>query len=411
MQAVTDALADITETELDRPAPDGGWTARDVAHHLPDSETNGYIRLRRLIAEDDPVIVGYDQDEYARRLHYDRPIAGSLAVLAAVRASSLELLGSLTPDEWARTGQHSDSGRYSVDDWLGIYTRHPHDHAGQIRRARGWERMVTVPGGSLFVQQEGSGPPVVLLHAAIVDSRAWDAFVPGLTVRGYRVIRYDRRGFGRSTTEDVPYSNRADLAAVLDAVGVERAVVVGNSQGGQIALDMAIEHPERVAAVVSVAGGLGGYEPEPTPAEAELYEQLERLEGSGDAEAIAAFDSDIWVNGPGQARDRAPAHIRDAVREMDHANWDPPRITGQPIRLEPSAAARLDKLVAPVLVVAGSLDVSDAWLTAEHLAAHTPNARAVLLPDVAHMVGMEAPSELARLVDEFLATTGDSRPA
>ena len=118
MQAVRDALADITDADLDRPAPDGGWTARDVAHHLPDSETNGYIRLRRLIAEDDPVIVAYDQDDYARRLHYDRPIASSLAVLAAVRASSLELLEALTPEEWARSGQHSDSGRYSVDDWL-----------------------------------------------------------------------------------------------------------------------------------------------------------------------------------------------------------------------------------------------------------------------------------------------------
>jgi hypothetical protein len=140
MQAVSDALADITDTDLDRPASDGGWTAREVAHHLPDSETNGYIRLRRLIAEDDPVIVGYDQDEYARRLHYGRPIASSLAVLAAVRQSSLDLLESLTPDEWLRAGRHSDSGSYSVDDWLDIYARHPHDHAGQIRRARGWER-------------------------------------------------------------------------------------------------------------------------------------------------------------------------------------------------------------------------------------------------------------------------------
>ena len=85
-RAVLDALADITDAELDRPAPDGGWTAREVAHHLADSETNGFIRLRRLIAEDDPVIVAYDQDEYARRIHYDRPIASSLAVLAAVRA-------------------------------------------------------------------------------------------------------------------------------------------------------------------------------------------------------------------------------------------------------------------------------------------------------------------------------------
>ena len=81
MRAVLDALADITDAELDRPAPDGGWTARDVAHHLADSEANGFIRLRRLIAEDDPVIVAYDQDLYARQLHYDRPIASSLAVL------------------------------------------------------------------------------------------------------------------------------------------------------------------------------------------------------------------------------------------------------------------------------------------------------------------------------------------
>ncbi len=136
--AVLDALADITDAELDRPAPDGGWTARDVAHHLADSETNGFIRLRRLIAEDDPIIVAYDQDEYARRIHYGRPIASSLAVFAAVRMSSLELLEALTPDEWQRSGQHSDSGHYSVDDWLAIYSRHPHDHADQIRRARGW---------------------------------------------------------------------------------------------------------------------------------------------------------------------------------------------------------------------------------------------------------------------------------
>ena len=139
LRAVLEALADITDAELDQPAPDGGWTARDVAHHLADSETNGFIRLRRLIAEDDPVIVAYDQDLYARQLHYDRPIASSLAVLGAVRASSLELLEALTPEEWARSGQHSDSGRYSVDDWLGIYASHPHDHAAQIRRARGWE--------------------------------------------------------------------------------------------------------------------------------------------------------------------------------------------------------------------------------------------------------------------------------
>lgn len=131
-----DAVAGITEAELDRPQASGGWTARQVIHHLADSEAMAYIRLRRLLAEDLPVIRGYDEPEWARRLHYDRPIEASLAVTAAVRASSLELLGALTPAEWERTGTHSESGAYSVTRWLRIYAGHTHEHADQIRKAR-----------------------------------------------------------------------------------------------------------------------------------------------------------------------------------------------------------------------------------------------------------------------------------
>jgi hypothetical protein len=134
--AVEDALAAITQDELDRPGPDGGWSARQVAHHLADSEARAYVRLRRLIAEDEPVILGYDEPEYARRLHYDRPIQSSVGVLRAVRAASLELLESLTDEEWERRGSHSESGPYSVDDWLRIYASHSHDHAAQILEAR-----------------------------------------------------------------------------------------------------------------------------------------------------------------------------------------------------------------------------------------------------------------------------------
>jgi hypothetical protein len=131
------ALAGVTEEELDRPPGDpDAWTARQVAHHLADSEAMAYIRLRRLIAEDAPVIAAYDEPEWARRLHYDRPIAASIAVLAAVRASSLELLERLPDAEWRRAGTHSDSGPYAVDDWLRIYAGHSHDHADQIRAAR-----------------------------------------------------------------------------------------------------------------------------------------------------------------------------------------------------------------------------------------------------------------------------------
>jgi hypothetical protein len=134
---VEDALAGITDEELDRPpANPDDWTARQVAHHLADSEAMAYIRLRRLLAEDEPLIAGYDEPEWARRLHYDRPIAASIAVLGAVRTASLQLLETLTEDEWARTGSHSDSGSYGVSRWLEIYAGHSHDHADQIRRAR-----------------------------------------------------------------------------------------------------------------------------------------------------------------------------------------------------------------------------------------------------------------------------------
>jgi DinB family protein len=133
--AVRAALDQLSEEELDvRPAD--GWTPREVAHHLADSEAMSYIRLRRLLAEDHPVIQGYDEPEYARRLHYDRPIESSLEVFRAVRAASAELLESLSEDEWAREGTHSESGRYTMDDWLEIYAAHAHDHAAQMLASR-----------------------------------------------------------------------------------------------------------------------------------------------------------------------------------------------------------------------------------------------------------------------------------
>ena len=133
---VVDALAGATDAELDAvPAP-GEWSARMVVHHLADSEMTSAIRLRRLLSEDRPVLAGYDEVEFARRLHYDRPLAASLEVLRAVRDATAELVDALDEEEWSRAGTHSDSGPYTVEGWLEIYAAHAHDHADQIRRAR-----------------------------------------------------------------------------------------------------------------------------------------------------------------------------------------------------------------------------------------------------------------------------------
>jgi len=130
------ALEGATDAELDHVPTGVGWTARQIVHHLADGEATSYVRLRRLLAEDRPVIQAYDEEEFARRLRYDRPIAASLAVIAAVRQSSADLLATLTEDDWRRQGVHSESGPYSITTWLEIYAAHGRDHAAQIRRAR-----------------------------------------------------------------------------------------------------------------------------------------------------------------------------------------------------------------------------------------------------------------------------------
>jgi len=131
------ALEGANEADLDAVPADGEWSARMVVHHLADSEANSYVRVRTLLAEDEAFLQGYDEGQFARRLHYDRPIEPSLAVFRAVRASTAELLDRLGDGDWSRVGTHSESGRYSMDEWLEIYAAHAFDHAEQIRRARG----------------------------------------------------------------------------------------------------------------------------------------------------------------------------------------------------------------------------------------------------------------------------------
>jgi DinB superfamily len=129
----------LTDADLDtQPAEPDGWTPRMVIHHVADSETNSYVRLRRLLAEPaGTTIQGYDEGQWARALHYDRPVAASLEVFRAVRDSSAELLELITVEDLTRAGVHSESGPYTLGDWLQTYIAHARDHAAQIRTALG----------------------------------------------------------------------------------------------------------------------------------------------------------------------------------------------------------------------------------------------------------------------------------
>jgi hypothetical protein len=135
-RVVAEALLDATDEQLDaRPAP-GKWTAREVVHHLGDSEMTAAFRLRLLLAQDGAAIQAYDQDQFARRLYYDRPIQASLEAFKAARRATAEILERMTDADWAREGSHTEHGRYTIVRWLEIYADHAHKHAEQILAAR-----------------------------------------------------------------------------------------------------------------------------------------------------------------------------------------------------------------------------------------------------------------------------------
>jgi hypothetical protein len=135
-RAVSAALAEISAAELEAREAPGEWSPREIVHHLADSEMTSAIRLRLLIAEDAPALHAYDQEAFVRRLYPDRPIEPSLTAFQAARAATTPILRRLDEEQWRRAGTHSESGAYTVEDWLRIYSGHAHDHADQIRRAR-----------------------------------------------------------------------------------------------------------------------------------------------------------------------------------------------------------------------------------------------------------------------------------
>ena len=135
-ESFLEIVSTLNESDLDR-SDNKGWSPRQVIHHLADSEAQSYARLRRLIAEPGTLIQGYDEGLWASNstLNYtNRDIASAIAVFKAVRQSSFELLLTLTEDQLSNQCTHTESGPYTVRNWLSTYTRHPLDHAEQIRK-------------------------------------------------------------------------------------------------------------------------------------------------------------------------------------------------------------------------------------------------------------------------------------
>jgi 3-oxoadipate enol-lactonase len=231
----------------------------------------------------------------------------------------------------------------------------------------------------------------------------WDeqfaAFAPH-----HRVIRYDARGFGRTTSESGTFSDRQDIVDLLAHLGIARAAILGLSRGGHLAIDFTLEHPELVDALIAVAAGVSGYQNTPTAAEMQLFGRYRALWERRDIAELTEFEVRIWADGPGQPEGRAPAPVRDRVRQMVANNYATHQETLQSPPLEPPAIERLGEVRAPALVIVGDLDFSDTIAAMDALAMGLPNARQVVFPGVAHMVNMEQPERFNATVLEFLAS-------
>jgi pimeloyl-ACP methyl ester carboxylesterase len=270
------------------------------------------------------------------------------------------------------------------------------------------------PGGrtaaGIAFDDEGSGPPVALVHAGVADRRMW-ADLAATLANAHRVIRHDVRGVGESLPPTGAWSHHTDLIGLLDELLVTRAHVVGASMGAGIAVEAALARPEAVASLVLVAPGGALFDGPPAsfrPIWAAEVEALDR----GDLDAAVEINLRAWVDGPARSPDVVDPEVRAFVGRMQREafelpEWDPEQAPEH--ELAPPAAARLRELGCPIFVVVGDADDPAILLVAERIAAEAPRARLAVLPGVGHMLSLEQPGLFAELLSVFLDDVASGR--
>jgi 3-oxoadipate enol-lactonase len=262
--------------------------------------------------------------------------------------------------------------------------------------------VLDVSGGKLYYEVDGAGPAVLLIHAGVAHLRMWDEQVAAWRDR-FQLIRFDCRGFGRTTTDDVPFSNRDDLRRLLDHVAVERASVLGASRGGSIAMDFTLESPDRVASLVLVGAGLGGFA---GPDDGIDWDAIDALETGRRWDELVQRETEIWTDGIGQSPERVDPDVRRRMIEWNLENYRADQQAHKAQPLDPPAAGRLAEIAVPTLVMWGDLDVPSVQAAGEYMAKEIAGARRHLFNGVAHMVNLERPTEFNQLVSDFLGGVG-----
>jgi len=262
---------------------------------------------------------------------------------------------------------------------------------------------VTVSGGRLYYEVEGSGHPIVLIHAGFLDRRMWDEQFE-LFGKEFKVIRYDVRGFGKSSKPTDKYSDIEDLHTLLASLKVNKAHLVGVSNGGRIAIDFTINHPSMVDALILVGSAVSGYKTtgrEEDEAWEEFEKQFEEPQQlaakQGRIAQAVKMDVDAWGSAQGpSSRERMLEIATDNshIHTGPHQKWQ--------VDPDPPGFGRLTEIRIPTLVMIGDRDVRGMRYIARQLHARIPGSRLAEVSGADHIVNMSKPNEFNRIVLEFL---------
>jgi pimeloyl-ACP methyl ester carboxylesterase len=252
----------------------------------------------------------------------------------------------------------------------------------------------------LYYEVAGEGHPLVLIHGGLVNSGLWDDQFEVFAGQ-YRTVRYDVRGFGKSKSPTAYFSNHGDLRDLLDFLGIRRAYVLGLSMGGAIAIDFTLAYPDRAAALLPVAAGLGGYHATSNTA---LRDELNAAYERGDKERAVELSLQVWTDGPYRAPGQVEPAVRDRLRAMTVHTFDLPDVEQWLRRLEPPAIDRLVEIHVPTLFIVGDQDVEDILKIGDLIVAEVLGAQRAVIPGTAHHLNMEQPAEFNRIVLDFLSS-------
>lgn len=259
-----------------------------------------------------------------------------------------------------------------------------------------------VNGATLYYEAAGAGHPLCMLHGHLLDSGQWDTQFAAFA-RHYRVIRYDERGYGQSSTPTEPFAHHEDLRALLAFLGIEHAYIMGCSGGGAAAIDFALAYPGMADALILVGAALSGYPPSAPDAQ---MGAIDAAYERGDIEQTVELLLQRWTDGVGRAPEQVNPQARTHIRAMTTHLLTRPTADEHERSLEPPAFGRLGEIQAPALAIVGANDLPRIIDVASRVEQQAPRARKVVMPDAGHHPNIEHPDQFNQIVLDFLAGIG-----